>query len=139
MKTISFLVAEGKADLAKKILLNGLRESRREDTARVSMLYSLSTLIVDKDADSSLLLVQQALTISEKLKFTRGESNGLRMLGNLFRLSGNYPRAIELNLAALKKTEESGDERRSGWVYHSLGSLYAYMGDYSKSTAYTLK
>ncbi|PZR23720.1 MAG: hypothetical protein DI535_23490 [Citrobacter freundii] len=139
LKMIYSLYGEGNAAVAKQILLRELKESKKEDTFRVFLLYALPIVMPENQADSSLLVAQQGLTISERLKFTRGEANGLRVLGNLFRLTGNYPRAIELNLAALKKTEEWGDEKRTGYVYKGLGSLYAYIGDYSRSTAYTLK
>ena len=76
------------------------------DTARILLKCSLGEAYRSNNPDTSLLLSNEALSVSQKLDFKKGEIRALLVLCVLYREKGDLPYALELGLRALKMAEE---------------------------------
>src|SRR4030095_11271312 len=119
--------------------LKQLLKSEKQDTNRVLLLNQLSLAYRLTKPDTALALTQQALSLSRKAAYTSGEVKSLSGIASIFRITGNYPRALQLHLEALKKAEAISDERTASTIFLSIGIDYEYLNDYRQAVNYTLK
>src|SRR5687768_761785 len=75
-------------------LLHLLKETKA-DTGRSILLAQISYHYLQLKADTAFPIALEALTLSRKIKFRKGEAQAENQLGNIYWLFGNYPRAIE--------------------------------------------
>lgn len=114
-------------------------QTEKRDTSRVLLLDALSFAYMYSRPDTALLLAQQELLLARKTGFARGEAGSLNRIATVFVGTGNYPKALQLYLEALKKAEAIHDERLTGRVHLNIGTIYASQGDYHKAIRYTKK
>ncbi|HEV2831003.1 MAG TPA: tetratricopeptide repeat protein, partial [Hanamia sp.] len=119
--------------------LQQLLKTETKDTSRVLLLNQLGTAYMYSKPDTALLLAQQALPLSKKAGFTKGEAASLLLMGNVFINTGNYPKALEALLQALKKYEAIQDKEGIQMVTSNLGSIYNLQGDYRQAINYIFK
>jgi signal transduction histidine kinase len=119
--------------------LQRLLKTEEEDTSRAKLLANLAFAYVYSKPDTSLLLAQQALSISKKEGYTKGEALSLNMIAAVFLTTGNYPKALEAYLQGLKKSESIGDKSAIVRFTGNIGAVYNAQGDYRKSLNYTFK
>ena len=119
--------------------LQQLLKKETKDTSRVLLLNQLGTAYMYSKPDTALLLSQQALPLSKKAGFTKGEAASLLLMGNVFINTGNYPKALEALLQALKKYEAIQDKEGIQMVTSNLGNIYNFQGDYRHSINYVFK
>ena len=119
--------------------LKRLLRSEQPDTARVLLLNQLSLAYRLTKPDTALAMIQQALSLSKRAGYVPGEVKSLSGIASIFRITGNYPKALQLHLEALKKAEAIPDERTASTVLLSIAIDYEYLGDYRQAVNYTLK
>jgi C4-dicarboxylate-specific signal transduction histidine kinase len=119
--------------------LKQLLKTETKDTSRAMLLASLGRAYVYSKPDTALLLAQQALSISKKEGFTKGEAAGLNMIAGVFLTTGNYPKALEAFLQSLKKSESIEDKEAIARATANIGTVYSFQGDYRQSLNYTFK
>jgi len=119
--------------------LKQLLKTETKDTIRVNLLVNLAITYQYSKTDTALLLAQQALSLSKKTDFTKGEALSLNRIGSIFNITGNYPRALKLNLEALKKCEALRDKEGIARALANIGNVYGSQGDYRQSINYTSK
>jgi hypothetical protein len=73
-----------------------------QDTSMVLLLVRLSSDYRFNKTDSSLIIAQEAIQLSQKLNFTKGEIRALSIAGEACRFQGEFPRALEYQFNALK-------------------------------------
>jgi tetratricopeptide (TPR) repeat protein len=122
------------ADSLKNVL-----ESEVQDTSRVLLLAKLSRTYLYSKPDTAMLLCRQGLSLSRKLNYITGEIVSLNMMGSIFNVTGNYPKALELLLEALKKAEYINDQENISRLMTGIGILYSYQGDQRQSINYTIR
>ena len=105
-------------------------QSKIEDTSRSLILSKLSGQLIYSNPDTALILAQQGLNLAKQINYINGEAIGLNQTASVFNITGNYPKALELFLEALKKGEEIGNPLRIGASLVNIGSVYYYQGDY---------
>ena len=86
--------------------LKQLIQNEKQDTSRALLLFQLSRQYNFSKPDSALLFARQAVELSRKINFKKGEATGLRGIAAFFANTGNYPASLEINLQALKISEE---------------------------------
>ncbi|MEJ7681401.1 MAG: tetratricopeptide repeat protein [Segetibacter sp.] len=74
------------------------------------MLNALGRAYLYSRPDTALVLAQQGLLLAKKTGFAKGEAESLNRIATVFAGIGNYPKALQLFLEALKKAEATGDE-----------------------------
>ena len=119
--------------------LNRLLQNEKQDTSRVKLLNQISDAYSNSKPDTALVLAQQALALARKTGFATGEIGSLRLSGNVFWNIGNYPKALQLYLEALKKAEASEDNISVGRVLSNIGGVYTAQNNYRQSIVYYLK
>jgi tetratricopeptide (TPR) repeat protein len=119
--------------------LQQLLKTEKKDTNRVMLLADLAYAYLYSKPDTALLLSQQALSISKKEGYTKGEAASLNQIGNVFMKIGNYPKALEALLLSLKKSESIGDKAAIAKATSNIGTVYSAQGDYRQSLNYTFK
>ena len=119
--------------------LQQLLKTETKDTSRAMLLADLAYAYLYSKPDTSLLLAQQALLLSKKEGYTKGEAASLNRIGNVFLTTGNYPKALEAFLQSLKKSESIGDKGQIAVVTGNIGNVYSAQGDYRQALNYTFK
>lgn len=95
------------------------------DTDKVNTLNRLSVAFIDKNlGDSAMRYCLTAKTISENINYKRGLGSAYNLLANIYYYQGNYSKALENNLAALKIREASGDIKKTADSYNNIGNVY---------------
>jgi signal transduction histidine kinase len=119
--------------------LQQLLKTETKDTSRAMLLADLAYAYLYSKPDTSLLLAQQALLLSKKEGYTKGEALSLNIIGGVFLTTGNYPKALEAYLQSLKKSESIGDKVAIAKATGNIGTVYTSQGDYRQSLNYTFK
>lgn len=118
-----------------KILL----EKEKQDTSRVMLLVKVGMVYRTIKPDTSLFLGVQALSLSKRIRFIKGEALSLGMMGNAYRIVGNRPKAMEAYLQALKMNEKINNLRGISENLMGIGIIYNGLEDYNQAIDYFLK
>jgi len=119
--------------------LKKLLAAAPEDTTKALLYGKLGNLYLDSKPDSAMLLYRQEEQLSRKLNFLRGEASAINNEGNVFDVTGNYPKALSFYLAALKIDEKRNKPRAIAAVLGNIGTVYAAEGDYRQGINYYLR
>lgn len=107
-----------------------------QDTSRVLTMTGLANAYKFYKPDSSLYYAQQALALARQIKYPKGEFQALFMMGFTLGVVGNYTRALEIELKALRIAEKNNFLRGKAEVFNRLGVIYRDAGDYSKAIVF---
>lgn len=121
-------------DSLKQLLLTEI-----PDSSRSLILSKLGGQYMISNPDTALVLSQQGLALARQINYTNGEAIGLNQTASVFNITGNYPKALEFFLEALKKGEAIRNPLRIGASLVNIGSVYFYQGDHRLAINYTLK
>jgi signal transduction histidine kinase len=135
LATTAFVQGQSKRiDSLRQVL-----QTEKEDTSRVLTLINLARAYLNSKPDSSLALAREGLSLAKKITFKTGEARCLMTIANVFNVSGNYPRALELFLQALKIAEEIKNKNLEASVLGALADVYFYSGDIKRSIDYSYR
>jgi tetratricopeptide (TPR) repeat protein len=113
--------------------------SAKEDSNKVKRLLELSNDNKHSRPDSALLFARQALRLSRKLSFKRGEAMSLSSLALGYLYANNRPKALENYLKALKINEELNDVAGIAFSLHNIGLCYSDQQEYTLALTYLYK
>ena len=119
--------------------LKKLLQTEKQDTGRVMQLYQLSKSYLYLKPDTALLLAQQSLSLSNKIGFAKGEAISMNLIGNMFTSTGNYLKALQLKIKALKIAETTQDKITIAYSLGSISNDYSFIGDERRAIDYALK
>jgi len=108
------------------------------DTTRALIMAELSNEYRNF-SDSSLIFGQKALELSKKIKYPKGEAYALYALGNLYRLEGDFPKAMNTLLSGLHIAESLNDSSLTARSLSSIGIVYSQMNDNLQAIKYFKK
>lgn len=95
--TIIFLVANLSAqqgiDSLRRLLING-----KEDTTVINLMNRIASDYVESKPDSTLKYSTNALMLSKKSNYKKGEIEAIRNLAGAFLMAGDYSKALEYSL-----------------------------------------
>src|ERR1700710_185540 len=74
--------------------LRQLLATAKDDTTSVVLMGAMARTYLYSKPDSCLLLGEQALKLSRKAGFKKGEFSSLRIMGAVFNSMGNIPKAL---------------------------------------------
>lgn len=118
-----------------KILL----QKEKRDTSRVRLLTELSYEYAGNKPDTAMILALEALGLSKRIGFVKGEALGLNRIGLAYSLLGNQPKALEARLQALKLNEKINNLAGITRNLSGIGAIYSSQEDYHKAIEYFLK
>lgn len=120
--------------------LKTLLQQKQPDTLRALRLLDLSYTYVESAPDSMLLLSSEALDLSRKADFQRGEALSLNRQGIAYHLMGNLTKAMELTLKGMQISENINDPEGLRKAYSSLGIFHSGQpGEERQALEYQLK
>lgn len=109
----------------------------KEDTNRVWVLNNLGRNIVN--SDTTLGLADEAIVLSKKLKFIKGEAEAYNNIAYWHNMKGDYYKALENYFTSVKLSESIGYEAGLKRSYNSMGTVYIYLKDYPTALSYSRK
>lgn len=124
----------GNRDSIKQMLLND-----KQDTSRVLTLANLSFTYIDSKPDTMMILALQALELSRKISFVKGEAVSLNRIGGAYNSFGNYLKALDCFLQALKINEKINNLEDKQRNLANIGLIYANQEDYRQALEYYFK
>jgi serine phosphatase RsbU (regulator of sigma subunit) len=89
--------------------------------------------------DSSLFVLNKALTIAKELNDSSLQSSALLNLGNAYSYMGNHTSAIEYYFKGLAIEEKSATQEYLQWYFNNIGVVFATQKNYPKGLEYFLK
>jgi len=120
--------------------LQTVLKSSKEDTNKVILLNELAKkFMVKGEYEKTLSYSNEALQLSEKLKYKRGLASSSKNIGVIYWHKGNYPKALEYNLKMLKIGEEIKDKKIIASALNNIGLVYWSQGNNSKTLEYYSK
>jgi len=79
--------------------------------------------------DSSIIIAEEALSLSRQLNFVSGEGQALITLGEDHRLGGDFPQALEALFHALQISRGIGDQQMEAGCLNFIGVAYVDLGE----------
>lgn len=119
--------------------LMNLLEAAKEDSNKVYYLQDLVREFAYVNPDTAIIIGNQARSLAERLKWKKGISSSLGYLGHCYRTKGDYTKALDCYLSALKISEEIKDTKNIPVELGNAGIIYEIQGDYVKALEYYLK
>jgi tetratricopeptide (TPR) repeat protein len=111
-----------------------------DDTNKVKTLKNLYMAYWGKNShDSSTILANRALALSEKLNYKPGQADALRMIGVIDRISGNYASALEADFKALSYYETLNDKKGIATELGNIGLVFWNQNNFGKALNYDFR
>ncbi len=115
-------------------------QNEKNDTSRVLTLANLSFVYFESNPDTAMIMALQALQLSRKIGFAKGEAAGLNRISNAYGvIGGNEPKQMELLLQALKLNEKINNLDGLHRNNNNIGVLYRRQEDNRQAIEYFLK
>ncbi|MFI5219767.1 MAG: tetratricopeptide repeat protein [Bacteroidia bacterium] len=122
---------------AQTVKLDSLQKmltTQTEDSNKVNTLINLSReLLATGDYDTSNQYAFNAASLSQKIKFGKGEGRSYNIIGIIYMNQGNYPEALKNYSAALKVFKEIEDNKWIANCFTNIGEAYRLQGNYSEA------
>jgi hypothetical protein len=112
-------------DLKKKL-------TAKKDTNNVWILQSIAGLYFQEHPDSFYYYEKQALDLSKKMHFYKGEMQIRINITEFFYRTGKYPQALQLALETVKLADEAKDTLNLYWSLRNVMMTYEYLPEQSK-------
>jgi len=116
-----------------------LKHNKAEDTNRVKTLLNLSYTIVYDRPDSSMNYADEAMELSEKLKWQKGIAGSFRQKGLVYYTLSDNVNSMDYYLKALKAGRTIHSEIFDASLYNNIANIYADLQDYNKALDYYSK
>ncbi|MDP2414985.1 tetratricopeptide repeat protein [Daejeonella sp.] len=118
-----------------KILL----QKEKQDTGRVMLLTELAYAFNTNNRDTTIILALEALSLSQRIGFVKGQAASLIRIGSYYNASGNRAKAMEVFLKALKLSEKINYINGISGSLNNIGLIYHLQGEYHQAIDYYLK
>jgi len=116
--------------------LKRLLVSTGQDTTRVSLLTAIASGYRYFNPDSSIIFVQKALALSEKLNYNIGKVRTLIIYGEARRFRGDFPQALEAQFEALQISKNSRFTEEYEASLGLIGMAYQDLNEYRQALNY---
>jgi tetratricopeptide (TPR) repeat protein/serine phosphatase RsbU (regulator of sigma subunit) len=109
------------------------------DTIRLNAIQTISKSLVGNDFDSAIVTAKSELQFAQKSKQKIYEAEALSIMGLSYKHKGDYVKAIEYYLKAIKAYEDTGNKKDLGVCYNNIGLVFASQSNYPKALEYFFK
>ncbi len=114
-------------------------DKEKIDTNRVKLMCDIGYELRVNDPEKALIISNEALLLSKKIKYIIGQSKSLGTIAIIFRLIGNFPLALEYNLKRLELVEKTNNQRNFASVLSNIALVYVNQEEYKKALDYYYK
>lgn len=113
-----------------------LLQNDKEDTSRVLHLADLSFEYLESKPDTMMKLALQALELSRRVGFLKGEAVSLNRVGNAYGSFSNYAKGMEVYLQALQINEKINNLDGKQRNLNNIGNIYREQEDNRQALNY---
>ena len=128
------LAAQQKIDSLRQLL-----PAAKTDTAVINLMNRIAHEYIESFPDSTLKYATEASRLSHEINYEEGEISSTLQLTDAFTVTGNYSKALELGLDALKRSEDIGNQELITSSLWALGGVYSSQDDDQQAMVYSLK
>ncbi len=141
---ISAVAQQKKVDSLKNVLQKYEQDNVRkkytiQDSVKVNILIKISSAYDYLDPEESIKFVNEALDISNKIGYVRGQANSKFNIGRVNSNKGNLEKSIAITYEALEIFEKLEDELRIADCYNNIGVYYARSGNLAAASSAMFK
>ncbi|WP_295655318.1 tetratricopeptide repeat protein [uncultured Mucilaginibacter sp.] len=133
---VLFVIGESRAQSRVIDSLKALLKKEKRDTARVNLLCDLAFLFQPAKPDTAIKLGFEALSLANRIHFSKGEANSLNRIGAAYNPTGNSPKAMECFLQALRINEKIDNPEGTARNLGNLALVYSDEGDQHRAIDY---
>ena len=119
--------------------LEAALRNEKQDTTRILLMNDLAYSYVMTKPEKSGPLVFEALELSRRIGYLKGEAKSLNMISIEYRRRGNAPKAMEVLLQALKINEKNNYLDGLSNNLGLMGNMLEGIGDYRQALRYHFK
>jgi two-component system, NtrC family, sensor kinase len=132
--TVTTLPAQNKEADSLKLLIS----KEKTDTGKAHLLIRIGSRFGYGFAknDSALWYLNEALNLSKKSNYKKGELDARESMGRYFYTSGNYKGALELLLQNLEEEKQMRDTAQIYYTMKDLMKTYRILEDYNQELFY---
>lgn len=113
-----------------------LYKNTKSDTNRVEILNQLFKEVVVNEPLQAKKYAEEALEISEKIKFLPGIAESADNIGNVYYDQGAFVQALEYFNKSIRNKEKLGNKIQISKAYNKLGNAYVRKGDRDVALSY---
>ena len=143
----SFLLISGVKSQVNLDSLKSIISSKTHDTNKINALRAWDNEIYFKDPKLDLELnlrivslcdsnLKNQLNKFELEKFKNSFAKSYNIIGDIYRVQGNYEKAMDYNQKSLEIREEIGDKNGIANSYNNIGLIYNDQGNNEKALEY---
>ena len=136
-----FCLTNSQAQTSAKIRdsLKVLIQKEKQDTSRVLLLDQLAFAMYESKPDTAILLELEALSLSRRIGFVKGEAVSLSRMGTIYIVLGNSTKSMELFVQAQKLNEKMNSPAGIAESLNNIGGIYKNQGQYRQAIGYYSK
>jgi tetratricopeptide (TPR) repeat protein len=112
------------------------------DTNRLKAINIIAWSYNRSNPDTAIVLAEQQVKLSSNISTNKAKiwlSKAYNTIGVSFNNKGNFPKALEYDLKALKLCEEIKNKKGIANCFTNIGIVYQQQADYKKAIEYYLK
>jgi signal transduction histidine kinase len=106
------------------------------DTTRVLLLNDLALMYRFNQPDSAVKLAEEAGQLATSLNYPKGECQAFNIMGESMRFQGEFLKALEAQLQALRISRKNGFKSREANSLAYAGMVYIEMKEYRQGLFY---
>ncbi len=104
-----------------------------EGIERVDILNELYRQYHNNEPVLALSYTREALEISKRIGYTKGEARCMNNIGVTFKMRGNYDQSLKHYVDSYKLYNTIQDEEGLAMVYNNIGTIYSIKGQYDQA------
>ena len=105
----------------------------KEDSLRVNLLIQLGNTIRNSNVEEAIKYTEEALFISNRLKWRKGQASSYRQLGAIAQSKGDLVNSLEYFHKALKIAESLPNKVFIASLYNNMGTIYTELAETAKA------
>lgn len=118
------------------LVLNELsKKDITPDTSTINNLDLLAHIFYGINADSAFFYGKKALEYAEKTHYAKGQSESWRLIGNEYKLTGDYTNMLSCYYKALSIADSIGNHTLAGKANMTIAIFYQEIGKYDEAMA----
>ncbi len=107
--------------------------SEMADSASIKKMVDLCWTYRNTNLRKSFLFGKKAIDLATQKKLTSLLPTAYNFYGIAFRNDGNYPKAIEHFLEALRLADQQNDVIEKAYAYNNIGEVYKFLNNYQSA------
>lgn len=110
-----------------------LSQHTGQDSLRVKLLIAISSELTHSDPKMGVEYIDQALSLSQKDRYPRGEALSLRQKGNLYYVMADNLNALDFFQKALTLSLQLEDRDLESTLLNNIANIHADLKEYDKA------